>query len=625
MSLFLILALQAAADPEILVTASRAPVAAEEIGVSATVIDERRIDALGEAQAVDLLRLAPGVSVAVSGARGTQAQVRIRGAEANHTLLFIDGIRFNDPAAGNEARFETLSADGLGRIEIVRGPQSALWGSEALGGVIALESPDPLGGARIDLLGEYGGHDSLRGAFSGTLGDDRRGATLSVSHAQSEGIDIVGGGSGDRDGYDNTTIGLRSAARLGGDSEIGLAARYMDAASQFDGFDPLTFQRADTLDSSDTETTAVRGWARIGIDTASPWSVTAQAQYLTSENRNFNAEAPLNRSEGERFIADGQIERRLALGAGRHNLIAAIEREEEQFVARDQQFFGATDQDRSRARTAYIGEWHTAWTPAITTDVAVRHDDFDSFEDETTVRATAAAELVSGFSVSGSYGEGIAQPTFFDLFGLFPGSFVGNPELRPEHARGYELGIQWRDETIALSATGFRGTLRDEIVPVFDSATFLASTANATGESDRWGIELAGAFRPASSLRIEANYTFLDAEDQQVAGGQQLREVRRPRHAANLAFDWEVGRVLFGGSLAYVGARNDTDFDVFPAADVTLGDYVLGSLRLAWRITEIIELYGRIDNLFDANYQDVVGYMTPGRTAYAGLRLRLGN
>ncbi len=136
----------AAADPDIVVTASLEPVAAEESPASATVIDEKRIEALGVPFVSDLARLAPGVSVSVSGAQGALTQVRIRGAEANHSLLFVDGIAFNDPAAGNEARFETFAADGLSRVEIVRGPQSALWGSEALGGVIALETADPLSG-----------------------------------------------------------------------------------------------------------------------------------------------------------------------------------------------------------------------------------------------------------------------------------------------------------------------------------------------------------------------------------------------------------------------------------------------------------------------------------------------
>ena len=133
------------AEGEIVVTASLSPVAAADAPASVTVFDEALIEALGPTLATDLVRLAPGVSVATTGAQGTETVVRIRGAESNHTLVFIDGIAFNDIAAANAARFDALTSGGLGRLELIRGPQSALWGSEALGGVVAMSSPDPLG------------------------------------------------------------------------------------------------------------------------------------------------------------------------------------------------------------------------------------------------------------------------------------------------------------------------------------------------------------------------------------------------------------------------------------------------------------------------------------------------
>jgi vitamin B12 transporter len=150
-------------DQQIVVTASREPVKADDTAVSVSLFDRQAIEALSLPLASDLFRLAPGISVASTGPRGTQTQVRIRGAEANHTLLFVDGIRFNDPASGNEARFELLATDLLSRIEVVRGPQSALWGSEALGGVIAVDTGgEP--GSRLAALGEYGSLENVRGS-----------------------------------------------------------------------------------------------------------------------------------------------------------------------------------------------------------------------------------------------------------------------------------------------------------------------------------------------------------------------------------------------------------------------------------------------------------------------------
>lgn len=614
MSLLLLLAVQAI-EPPILITASRIPVREDAIGVSSTIIDQTRIDALGAPQAIDLLRLSPGVSVATSGSRGTQAQVRIRGGEANHSLLFVDGIKFTDVAAGNEARFETLTADGLGRVEIVRGPQSALWGSEALGGVIALSSPDPRGETSAFGFGEYGARDSVRVGAGASVG----GIGVQASHQASNGIDILGGGSGDYDGYRTTTLAGKALVAPTADSEVGVAARYIDHFSEFDGTDPATFRRADTADTSATETVAVRVHGTIGTSVLSPWSATLAAQYLDSRNRNANDGDPLNRTRGDRFLASAQVERRL----GRHVLIAAVEREDEGFRARDQQFFGATDQDRARGRTAVVGEWRADWG-RLGTDVAVRHDAFNRFADETTLRAAATFAVTDAVSIHAAYGEGIAQPTFFDLYGFFPGSFAGNPGLTPERSRGIEAGVAWRSAMAAASVALFDNRLTDEIVSVFDPATFISSTANATGTSKRRGIEVSAEVRPVEGLRINANYTFLDANDQQVDDGARLREVRRPRHGANLSADWTMDRLTLGGALSYVGARRDTDFDLFPAADVRLGDYLLASARVGYRVTPAVDAFARIENAGDADYQDVVGYRTVGRSVHAGLRLSLG-
>jgi vitamin B12 transporter len=165
----------------------------------------------------------------------------------------------------------------------------------------------------------------------------------------------------------------------------------------------------------------------------------------------------------------------------------------------------------------------------------------------------------------GSYGEGIAQPTFYDLFGFFPGSFVGNPALTPEHSRGWEAGIAWNDARFSVGATYFSARLRDEIVDVFDPATFLSSTENATGKSRREGLEVSAGFRAGDWLNLALNYTWLDADEQRIAGALLVREVRRSRHGANLIAHGAAGRFRWGASLAYVGDRRDTDFDLFPA------------------------------------------------------------
>ncbi|WP_166037686.1 TonB-dependent receptor [Sphingosinicella sp. YJ22] len=610
------------ADEEVVVTASLVPVAEDDAPASVTLFDAARIEALGSAQASDLIRLAPGASVSVSGGQGALTQVRLRGAEANHTLVFIDGIAFNDLAAGNQARFETFSADGLGRMELVRGPQSALWGSEALGGVIAMESPDPLGTRRGTASVELGSSDFLRASGAFATGGEHAGLSSTLSFARGEGIDILGGGTGDRDGFETLTAALRGAVRFG-DFNAGAVGRYVRHETEYDASDPFTFQRADTADVSEVDTKAGRIWLGYG-DAVTPWQVQIEGQHLDSENRNRLADTPTNASYGRRTRLGAQAVRRFEVSTTRHTIVVAAEHEEEAFGTRDLQFGGASDRDLERGRTAFVGEWRAEWGDLLTTDVAVRHDDFSAFRDATTLRLHAELDLGGGVALVGGYGEGIAQPSFVDLFGFGPGSgFIGNSDLRPERSEGFEGGLRWRRPAFSLEAIAFSNDLREEIVEDF-SIFPNYTVVNAPGESRRRGIELSGEWRPSEGLRVSANYTYTDTREPETAGAA-LREVRRPEHTANLAGDWRIGPLTLGGSLAYVGERTDRDFDLFPAPVVKLGAYVLASARFAYRISEVLEAYARVENGFDEQYQDVVGYATPGRSVYAGIRLSFGD
>jgi vitamin B12 transporter len=604
------------ADQAIVVTGAREPAPRAETPVSATVFGQAEIEALALPMTADLLRLSPGVSVSTSGPRGTQTQLRIRGAEANHTLLFVDGIRFNDPAAGNEARFELLANDTLSRVEIVRGPQSALWGSEALGGVVALDSADPSAARGLSALAEAGSLQSSRASAQAAAQAGPVGIAASAGWMHSEGVDSVGTG-GERDGFDNRSASLKAVVKPLPSLEFGLVGHWITGLSEFDGFDPITFRRAETLDETKNRIGAARGW---GAFTSGGWSLKADASWLSSTNRNFLGDSPLNRTSGERFTASAQAARSF----GGQELIAAVEHQSEHFHARDQSFFGATDQDRARQVTALIGEWRSRWTHFLSTDVAVRRDWFSAFADATTLRAAAIVAPGGGWRLHAAYGEGIAQPSFYDLYGFFPGSFRGNPGLKPERSQGWEAGLGWSGARASVAVTGFSNRLRDEIVDVFDPVTFLSGTANAGGRSRRRGVEVEAEYRPSPALLLTANYTFLDAGEQQVGGGALVREVRRPRHTANVVATGSAGRFSWGVSGAWVGARTDQDFDLFPAPTVRLHPYLLASARAGWRIGHGLEAYVRAENAFDVRYEDVVGYHTPGRTLDAGLRVRLG-
>ena len=596
---------------QIVITASRAPDTQAHTAASATVLDAERIERLGTPLAPALLRQVPSVAVTQSGAAGTVAEVRIRGAEANHTLLFIDGIRANDPARGDAPRFELLNAYILSRIEVVRGPQSALWGSQAIGGVVAADGADPADGRAVRASGEAGSFGLTRTSLAGGIAS----VAGAVAWQRASGIDIFSGG--DRDGYRNIAARLRGSVRVHDQVEVGAAGFLLNGRSEYDGFDPFTFDRTHDLVSRD-RMNAARAWVEVGQD-QSPWRGNIEISRLNSRNRNYFADDEINRTSGARTTLSGQLERHFQTGPVQHLLIAAAEHERETFAANDTVYGGATAQDRDRTHQAITAEWRGRFDK-LTADVAVRRDAFNRFKDATTLRASLLAHVGAGFSVAGTYGEGIAQPTFFDLYGFFPGTFEGNPQLTPERSRGFEGSVRFRSGRVSAALTGFRQRLRDEIVDVFDFASGLSSTENRRDRSRRWGIEAELGWAIGEQLRLTANYSYLKATQPNFDGSLQVKELRRPKHSGAIAADRVLGRLSYGASIAFSGAQTDLNENP-PYNVVRLGSYWLADARVAYALRPGVELFARGSNLLNDRHQDVFGYRTEGRGIFAGVRL----
>ncbi len=599
------------ATDQIVITASRVPANEAQTPASVTVIDQQQIERLDEPLLSALLRLTPSAAVATSGPTGSLTEVRIRGAEANHTLLFVDGIKIDDPASGDTPRFEILNADLASRVEVVRGPQSALWGSEAIGGVIAVNGLDDVPGYVASA--EAGSFGFERASGSASLVADRASLSGALGFQRATGINSVAG-PGDRDGYRNLSGRLRGTWHPISSIEIGASGIALTARDEFDGFDPFTGAHTDTLDNSRNRMSAGRLWAIIGGGD-SPWRAQIASSLLGSSNKNYVADIEQNRTRGTRRNLSAQIERRFATGAVTNHLIVAADTERETFHARDTAFGGFTDQDRTRIHDSVTAEWR-ADARQVTGDIAVRRDIFSHFKDATSVRASILGQIGGGFSLAGSYAEGIAQPTFFDLYGFFPGDFVGNPNLKPESSSGFEASVRYRRGPVAASLTGYRQLLHDEIV---NNATF-TSVLNTSGTSHRSGIEATIDWKLAPGLRLSANYAYLDATEPDPATGGQRIEARRPKHSGSVALDGSQGRFTYGASLAFVGDHIDNR-DTYPFARVTLGSYWLADARLAYAVRPGIEIFVRGSNLLNQHYEDVFSYRTEGRAAYVGLRL----
>ena len=601
----------------IVITASRTPQQQAETAASVTVIDQSEIDDLGEPLVPSFLRLTPSAAVATSGPAGSLTEMRIRGSEANHTLLFIDGIRANDPAAGDTARFELLNADLASRIEVLRGPQSALWGSDAIGGVIAINGEDAASG--YSGVAEGGAFGFRRASASAAMTTTAASLAGAIGWQRDTGIDSFGAPGGDKDAYRNLSGRLRGTIALRPDIRLGAAAFFLTGRTQFDGYDPISFEHTDTLDNTKNRLGAGRVWADFG-DERSAWSGRIGASLLGSSNRNLLGSDPLNRTSGTGRTLDGQVQGRFSIGTVQNQFTLAAEGEHEAFHARGLSSGLSTDQDRTRAHEALTAEWR-AKAGKLTGDVAVRRDFFNRFRNATTLRASALAELGAGFSLAGSYGQGMAQPTFFDLYGTFPNNFVGNPNLKPESSRGFEGSLRFRRSALTAALTAYRQRLHDEIIDVFDFTTFLSSTENSSGVSHRSGVEAELGWQVGRRLKLSANYAFLDATQPDSSTGLQVRERRRPKHSGSIEANGESGRWSYGASIAYAGSHLDTE-EVFPFGVVRVKHYWLANARIAYAVRPNIDLFVRGSNIFDAHYQEVAGYNTEGFGAFVGISLR---
>jgi vitamin B12 transporter len=600
---------------EVIVTATREPVDAGTLGASFSVVDRARLEARQNPVLSDILRDLPGLSISPTGPVGAQTQVRIRGAEGNHTLVLIDGIEATDPVGNFELDFADVLTTGIERVELIRGPQSALYGSEAIGGVINILTREPVEGLDIEAMGEGGSFGTMRFGSTVSGGTQKLGATASVGYFDTKGISASPVGT-EKDGYENLTFSGKIVARPFDGLTLGLTARRVAAETEFDEMDFVTSEvvDADLLRKYDAFYGRAYG-TLVLFDEA--WTQNAAVELTDTDTDNFIEGAFDNSFEGERFKATYQSTVALAGTA----LTGAVEYEELTFKAINVDPSDPSNQRKRDDQTSLVGEWRGDLDETLFLTLGVRHDFNSMFADETTWRAAVAYWLTSGTQIHGSYGTGVSDPTFFDRFGFFPDQFQGNPDLTPEKARGWDIGVRqdFLDDRLVVDITWFSSNLRDEIISVFDFNTFLTSVDNQVGKSKRNGLELTARYRLDQSLFLDFAYTWLDADDP-----DGIREVRRARHQASASGTVRFldGRGEATLAVNYNGKQDDLDFATFPASRVSLGAYTLVTLSASWQLMDGLELFGRVENLLDETYQSVLGFNTPGIGAYAGLRVR---
>jgi len=612
---------------EIIVTASLTELPFSQVGSAVDVLNHDDFARRRPLFVSDVLRDLPGVSVSRNGPMGGQTQVRLRSAEANHTLVLIDGIEAGDPFNNSEFDFSNLLSVNVERVEVVRGPQSVLYGSESIGGVINIRTRRGADAAVLSGALEVGsfGTSLATAALSG--GNAAVSYTVSVARLDSRGISVAPEGV-EPDGYENLSLHLTSKLSVSEQLEFTLVGRYVEAVSHQDAqdFDFLSPTQGWLVDSNSLRNTK-RIYGRVSSTVSlleGNWRHSASISIIDSSNDTIEDEKLQFGNRGQKI--DIEYESTLILESTNkhlnHSLTGLAEYEYQDFENLPVSSDSAVHQQTTDF-WGYAAEYRLNIAKQLFMSAALRFDKNDLFQDKTTYRFTAAwQDHGSGTKLRGSYGTGVAAPNFFEMFGFDPSKFVGNPDLSPEISTGWDIGIDhlFRDDRLTMSMTYFETDLRDEIYTDFSVFPFTAR--NRLGISPRKGYEFSARYEPVGHLTIAASYTQTNAKE---ADG--LQEVRRPKHVASfdVSYHWKEAGIQVNAGLDYNGAMDDVEL-VFrtPEERTKLDGFLLANLVLSFALNEDAEILGRVENLFDEKYQEVLGFSAPGIAVYAGLRLRFG-
>jgi vitamin B12 transporter len=589
---------------EVVVTGVRAEQSRRETGQAIAVVTREEIGRRQTVVVTDILQTLPGVTVTRNGSIGGLTAVRIRGAEDAQTLVVIDGVRVNDPSSPAGAfDFANLLSSNIERIEVLRGPNSVPWGSQAIGGVVnIITAKPPADGLNARANAEYGYADQVFASAGVSGGRGRLSGSLTGGYLRTDGISAAASGS-ERDGYRQYGASGRLGLEITDGIALDLRGYAADSRTEIDGFPPPSFGLADTDEFSTAE--ELYGYAGLRADFAEGRIRNRVAFTIADINRdNFSRSAgdePLffgrGRSERYEYQGDFRLVEQL-------RVIAGAEHEDSRF----------TDGDVSASVgiTSVYGQLIAKPVRQLTVTGGVRHDDHEQFGSETTLGADAALALDTGTTLRLSYGEGFKAPTLFQLYG----GFIGNEDLRPERARNYGAGVEqsFLDGRAVVGATYFRRRTRDQID--FDLGTFTYGNIARTRAE---GVELELALRPVQALTVTANYSYIDSENRSPGANLGNDLARRPRETVSVNADYRLPFGLgLGATVSHVGDSFDN-----AANTVRLDGFVLASVRAELPVGERFSIYGRVENLFDERYETVRGYDVFGRAAYGGVRVRL--
>jgi vitamin B12 transporter len=616
---------------EVVVVANKAPEPLSKVGNSVTVIDADAIKASQLPVLSDLLATTPGLNLARAGGVGQPTSVFIRGAESDQTVVVIDGVQINDPSEpAGQFDFENLLTGDVSRIEILRGAQSTLYGSQAMGGVINIttaEPDSPLGGG---VTAEGGSHDT--GYFNGNVGG--KNDTL-MWHLAANWYDTSGIPDFD-ERYGGTRL---SASQIGGgngqlryditpDLQFDLRGYYVNSRTDFDGYDtPPNF----TFGNDNEYGKIQQYFGYAGFTLRSPDRTLTNRiayQYTSTDTRNYDPDAPVNEGSPstETFYGIGRNQREEYQGTWQiepgYQLVAGAQHERST-IDTDSPAYDYSGPDPTRnfdTIDSGYAQLQGEVLSGLTLTAGDRYDRHNVYGGHSTGALAAAWSLNDGETIlRSSFSQGFKAPSLYQLYGNY-----GNLQLRPEAGESWDAGVEqhgWNQRLVA-SATYFQRYSRD-LIEFFDcvslndcpnpSGGYYANIARAAAH----GVELQSTLSVTDDLTLTGNYTLTDTEDKSPGSATSGNELpRRPKDMANVsaAYRW-AAPLTTSVAVRYAGPSYDDT-----ANQIKLGGYVLVDLRAAYQVLDRLEVYARVENLTGKHYETEYQYGTLGRVAYAGVR-----
>lgn len=612
------------------------------LGSSVTLIDARDLADRETRIVSDVLRDVPGVAVSRSGAIGGQTQIRIRGSEGNHVLVFVDGMKVSDPYQG-EFDFGTMIADDGARIEVLRGQQSALYGSDAIGGVINYITQSGREAPGVRVRAEAGSFGTFNGTARVASASDTFDYVLSGSMYSTEGYPVAPGGNRDTGSFQHTFSTKLAWTPVDAFKLTGVlrySASEADLNDQGPSPDAPVIRGRQVITLIDTpgsyyQSEAFYGLVRADLESLDGLLHTSlSGQFADIRRDSYNLAGYSYGNVGMRHAGSFVNELRFGSDSVKHRLSVAVDAQRERY--RNAAPTAPDKTTKTLDTVGFVGQYNLTVADRFALGGSVRYDDNSYFENATTWHVHSSYLFPTGTRVRAAAGTGVKAPSSFELFGYSTGQYIGNPDLKPEKSRGWEAGLDqsFAEGALTIGATYFDSQLTNEIYTAYMPPDYSGTSLNRTTKTYQKGVEVFGEAR-LGDIRASASWTWLDApQDRNVllnpenlssfaTGPVTAQAVRRPKYSGsfNLTYAPESAPVSGTVTVRYNGKMNDVVYTPsYMALYAPMKAYTIVNLSLRYAVTDEFGVFVRAENLFDEDYQEILTYDTPGRGVYAGFR-----